>query len=105
MSRTKVRFFDGGTTALVVCEVEAAVQHPLSRELATHLATLKLEVVHRETRQTGARLSQRVHMASKGGKPVGAARRLELQILLLTLASAGTSGLPKLRPGAERALV
>ena len=85
-SDTRVRFIEDQQGALATLEIETDNRAGLLLSLARTLYAQHVQIVHSEIRTIEGRCHDRFQIAELDGSPVGMARRLEIQVAVLTAA-------------------
>lgn len=83
-SETIVRFLESADGVLSTLEVETDDRSGLLLALAQALFDQRVQIVESEVRTVGDRVFDRFHIVEFDGKPIGAARRLEIQVAVLS---------------------
>lgn len=82
-SETRVRFVGEAKGVLSLLEVESAGRNGLLGVLSRALFDLRVQIVRAESRVSGTRRVERLTVVEFDGAPIGAARRLEIQVGVL----------------------
>jgi [protein-PII] uridylyltransferase len=83
-SETIVRFLESADGVLSTLEVETDDRSGLLLALAQALFDQHVQIVESEVKTVGDRVFDRFHIVEFDGKPIGAARRLEIQVAVLS---------------------
>jgi [protein-PII] uridylyltransferase len=85
-SDSHVRFLEDKSGALSTLELETDDRAGLLLALSRALFAQKVQIVHSEVRTENGRVVDRFQIAELNGEPVGEARRLEIQVAVLSAA-------------------
>jgi [protein-PII] uridylyltransferase len=83
-SETVVRFLESKAGDLSTLEVETDDRSGLLLSLAHALFDQRVQIVESEVKTMGSRVFDRFHIVELDGRPIGAARRLEIQVAVLS---------------------
>jgi [protein-PII] uridylyltransferase len=83
-SETIVRFLEGADGVLSTLEVETDDRSGLLLALAHALFDQRVQIVESEVKTVDNRVFDRFHIVEFDGKPIGPARRLEIQVAVLS---------------------
>jgi [protein-PII] uridylyltransferase len=83
-SETVVRFLESADGVLSTLEVETDDRSGLLLALAHALFDQRVQIVESEVKTVGGRVRDRFQIVEFDGQPIGAARRLEIQVAILS---------------------
>jgi [protein-PII] uridylyltransferase len=81
---TVVRFLEGDDGSFTTLEVETGDRSGLLLALAQALFQQRVQIIASQVKTRGARVFDRFSIVELDGKPIGTARRLEIQVAVLT---------------------
>jgi [protein-PII] uridylyltransferase len=81
---TVVRFIEGDDGSFTTLEVETGDRSGLLLALAQALFQQRVQIVSSQVKTNGTRVFDRFSIVELDGKPIGAPRRLEIQVAVLT---------------------
>lgn len=81
---TCVRFLEGEAGELSVLEVETGDRSGLLLSLAEALARQEVSIIHSEVVTLNNRVSDRFTLGGAGGRPIGEAQRLDIQVAVMS---------------------
>jgi [protein-PII] uridylyltransferase len=81
---TVVRFLEGNDGSFTTLEVETGDRSGLLLALAQALFQQRVQIIASQVKTRGARVFDRFSIVELDGKPIGAARRLEIQVAVMT---------------------
>ena len=81
---TVVRFIEGDDGSFATLEVETGDRSGLLLALAQALFQQRVQIVASQVKTNGTRVFDRFSIVELDGKPIGAPRRLEIQVAVLT---------------------
>jgi [protein-PII] uridylyltransferase len=90
-TETVVRFIESEAGALATLEVETDDRSGLLLALARALFEQRVQIVESEVKTLGSRVSDRFRIVELDGRPIGDARRLEIQVAVLSAVQPGAS--------------
>ena len=100
ISETVVRFLENGEGDLATFEVETDDRSGLLLALSRALFEARVQIVESEVKTVEGRVFDRFHICELDGSAISPARRLEIQVAVL---SATQPAAPRQKPRAERA--
>jgi [protein-PII] uridylyltransferase len=81
---TVVRFLEGNDGSFTTLEVETGDRSGLLLALAQALFQQRVQIIASQVKTRGARVFDRFSIVELDGKPIGASRRLEIQVAVMT---------------------